>query len=615
MSSKRQAASSQQAPTTPRRLRSGTQYGYNRNQHPAPPKKDSKKTTKESSHVSDNSFISKGDRAKATKNNSINHEEKCQNRSTTHSPPTPSTSSPPTPSTSSSPKQLEKCQTLKAILESIEPDLSLNSNLSKPCKRKTLRDLLDKNMSKDKKDEEQKVSTKKEGKQLSKSEKDVNNGENSNSKSCQENDSPKDTIHDCNSTTTRSNSNTKQETSPRQAVAHTQTIASVSSLGTVKEEPPDDYWAMKLNYTDNNTARNSVELRIKAGGHAGHLDDHSQTFRISCSRPETRDNSPTALHRNLKPDIVLKVRPRSSSLSALNRSASDIKGPMGTYKTTGTFHGRLESHSQSTIFSTINPLSFKSKSELQSDYEPNYMYGRGLKYRYHCSNSNLHVPGTVLQDSSLVCRQHGEIYDAESLNFDQVNHEDVVEESKLPPVANTVELLSEPHDYHYNNSDTPFQLTDYSAASCSHHVANYTDHGQNSTEPPVLEPMTIIKAEPRQDEEDDDRKHEGRNFELKEEIVPLWGKQKYDDSCLNKTMYQRSYLCRGPKQVVAAFHRTEKAEAEEEEGGRTEDSGIEAGASQSPESLVGRPRDKKQARSAAVDASLISVRIFLCNFE
>ena len=598
MSSKGQVVSPQQAATTPRRLRSGTHYGDQKNQHPAPPKKDGKKTSKESSQASDSGTTSKGDRAKTSKHTSINHDEKPLNRPAVHSSSTSLTSS--------SPKQVPKCQTLKAILESIEPNISLKS---KHSKRKTLRDLLDKKMFKDKKDQDQKVAPKEPGKRSIKSEKDANGGENHHrSKTCKENVSPKDTKLDC---------KPKQETSsPRRNTAHTQTTTPAGSLAKVKEEPPDDYWAMKLNYAENSTARNSVELRIKAGGHAGHSDDHSQTFRISCSRPETADTSPTALHRNLKPDIVLKVRPRSSSLSALNRSVLDSKRSMGTYKTTGKFHSRFES--QSTIFSTISPLSFKSKSSLQSDYESNYVCGRGTKYRYHCSNSSLHIPGAVLRDSSPVLNRHGNISAAKSLNFDQVNHEDVVEESKLPPVANTVELLSEPHDYRYNNNaDAPFQLADYSASSCSQPVAECADHDKNSPGPPVLEPMTVIKAEPRQAEEKEERTHDRNNFELvKEEEVPLWGKQDYGEVCVNKALSQREYLDRDSKCVVSAFHRLEKEEAEEEEEeeeeeecSRLEEGGREAGARQALERLPGKSRDRREPRSGSVEVSSVPVRI------
>ena len=591
--------SSQQAATTPRRLRSGTHYGDHKDQHPAPPKKDSRKTSKESSQASDNGTTSKGDKVKPSKHASINHEEKPLNRSAAHS----SSAS----LTCGSPKQLQKCQTLKAILESIEPNISLKS---KHSKRKTLRDLLDKKMFKDKKDQEEKMTHKEQGKQSIKSEKDANSGENHyHSKTYKENVSPKDTKLD---------SKLKQETSsPRRNTAHTQTITQAGSLAKVKEELPDDYWAMKLNYAEKRTARNSVELRIKAAGHSGHLDDHSQTFRISCSRPEAVDNSPTALHRNLKPDIVLKVRPRSSSLSAINRSASDSKRSIETYKTTGRFHGRFES--QSSIFSTISPLSFKSKSSLQSDYESNYMCGRGMKYRYHCSSSNLHIPGTVLQDSSPGLKRHGNISAAKSLNFDQVNHEDVVEESKLPPVANTVELLSEPHDYHCSNTDAPFQLADYSASSIgSQHVAEYADRDQNSPGPPVLEPMTIIKAEPRQGEENEDREHERNNFERKEDDVPLWMKQDYDDDCVNTTLCHREYLGRESKRVVAAFHTVGKEEVEEEEEEEEEEcGGAEAVARQTVERLPSKSRDRREPRSAVVEVSSIPVRNFfpLCNFE
>lgn len=545
MSSKSHGKSSKRTATTPRRLRSGTPYGDTTCQPPTQPKKDSKKTVKEpptQPYQDDSDVEAANEKEKPTKtsrpkSNSTHHVEQLNHRSNSHCSSS---------STVSSPKQCQKGQTLKAILESIETNFSLKS---KSSKRKTLRDLLDQKMGKEKECVGQKSNAKEHTKPAV-SDKSSNTPENNHHyKKHVDKDSTNDK---------KIEEHKKSETSPKQNTTHTQTTTDSRSFAKVKNEPPDDYWAMRQNYSDKTANRNSsVELRIKADGPTGNSDDHSQTFRISCSRPESSEHSPGASHRSMKPDIVLKVRPRSSSLSALR----DSKRPAEAYKTTGRFNGCLES--QSTILSTISPLSFKANSG----------YSNGVKHRYNYSNSNLHTHGVVLQDGPIVLKRGLSV--AKSLNFEQLEQHDVVEESNLPPVANTVELLSEPHDYHHHqqaSKDPPFQLTDYSLIANSHHVEKFTDKIRDSPEPPVLEPMTLIKTESRQDSDVYGGLYEDRiDSKVKEDAVRLWGEPGIESLRLNERLGDVFVGGGGCSPMATVFPTQEKEETEDEGSSRAED--------------------------------------------
>ena len=390
--------------TTPRRLRSGTHYGDQNHQPPCLVKKEHRKLMKDASQLCDGDNCSKGEKGKENKGFSFFHDSE-------HLKPSRMPISSVT-STNHSPEQLQKGQTLKAILESIEPNLCLKD---KTPKRKSLRDLLDHKLFRERIDLDQANGANGTDKVRVKVEKPVSNGEyygyvkkeSAREAVC----SPEEHSYDL---------KPKLDTSPTQnASTHTQTPSAGSQPPTVKEEPPDDYWAMKLNYPEKTppALSSSVELRIQAAGVTHNpADERGQTFRISCSRPEAMNGCCGVAARTMKPDIVLKVRPRSSSLSSVCRAASHASA-WGSGAVSGSQEG------QSAGRPTVSPLKcVKTERGLES-------------LTPACSDKDLHAPVT-----SQGC--------SKTLTFDPLT---VLEESKIPPVASTVELLSEPAEEHHRH--------------------------------------------------------------------------------------------------------------------------------------------------------------------
>jgi hypothetical protein len=403
------------------------------------------------------------------------------------------------PGVISSPKTNKKGQNLKAILESIQPLRQCGDN--KMLKEKVVNDIscqvavTSTKVLKDNKENNRYVIKSVQDKEVSTDETQVVN---------------------------------KYGVSSNQSTAHTQTRLQICDFAKIKQEPPDDFWSMKMNYLEKRPLSNhAMELRIKPESHSGQQDDRSQTFRISCSRPDAANNSSSALHRNMKPDIVLKVRPRSTSVpnGIVNRSVpQEIMNsrPVNTYKTVSRFHGRLEP--QTTIFSAVSRLGVKTRPVLQPGQKgPKVLYAGSVRPplppppppqsiqhpRYSSHTSNFQQTSVMLQTDS-----------CGAANSQVLNHNDVLEESKLPPVANTVELLSEPHEYPNGSSDRTtciYKISDYpqslangiaasttvtSSSGSMQHLVNYAIR---QTQTPCIAQQPVVKSvqpEPRYEEPD-----------------------------------------------------------------------------------------------------------------
>ncbi|KAK7445511.1 hypothetical protein BaRGS_00040340 [Batillaria attramentaria] len=489
MSSKEDEPPSHAAPTTPRRLRSGTQFGEQSsggNKYLPTPKSTQQAQVKKETFPKKTGKNAAGEKSSALK--SDGSKSGCENARSKEGQMFHSSSS---SRSTSSPKQQPKSQTLKAILESIEPNALLKSKAT--TKRKTLRDLLNQKSFQQEKGERSHSPSKKAGVNF------ANFAQGKESKTTGRDEknadykSSSETVHVFTTSLDSSFRETSEYThlacsSSEQAAGFSASSTVYSPQVVVKQEPPDDYWLMRNDYIDKDRSSSSLQVNVKTECFMTSDEVGGQTLRISCTKPEDIDsssNGPTALRSDVKPDIVLKVKPRSSSLLTLARAASDFyiaskKDAENSVKPESNSEDVKPSFSPTYSAPVLTPETDRSFCHTSVSTDDSFGESSHPKLSMILKEAHPDTAGEYPGNDQTTDSK---------ISLQQL--EPVLEESTLPPVANTVELLTEPHDYlHGNLNHCNVTLNG------SERQARLDGYESDSPGPPVLEPITLIKTEP-----------------------------------------------------------------------------------------------------------------------
>nr|KAG5685379.1 hypothetical protein BaRGS_030703 [Batillaria attramentaria] len=291
----------------------------------------------------------------------------------------------------------------------------------------------------------------------------------------------------------------------------------------VKQEPPDDYWLMRNDYIDKDRSSSSLQVNVKTECFMTSDEVGGQTLRISCTKPEDIDsssNGPTALRSDVKPDIVLKVKPRSSSLLTLARAASDFyiaskKDAENSVKPESNSEDVKPSFSPTYSAPVLTPETDRSFCHTSVSTDDSFGESSHPKLSMILKEAHPDTAGEYPGNDQTTDSK---------ISLQQL--EPVLEESTLPPVANTVELLTEPHDYlHGNLNHCNVTLNG------SERQARLDGYESDSPGPPVLEPITLIKTEPAEYLDET-----SGTLGIKQEVKQDWNERdKEDEAMMIKT--------------------------------------------------------------------------------
>lgn len=214
----------------------------------------------------------------------------------------------------------------------------------------------------------------------------------------------------------------------------------------------------------------------------------------SCSQRSLRLPSKRSTQKNVKLDVLQEVRVRSSP--HVGRQANT--GPQRVDK-----QQSQDSVSPGSSSDGMNPGTKTSCSKgTRSSREQTH----GQRYNGSYELPDLQFSGQNVPD--LTTPEKMNLAGHEPAH---PRDEPVLEESTLPPVANTVELLTEPrscHDHEQNedseddDNNSKGRLIDSPACYCQESGGCEVEKEQDSPGPPLLEPIIVFKRDPESELEE-----------------------------------------------------------------------------------------------------------------